>query len=142
MHRKTFLRLFLIFLAGYLAIDALIHLFNIRLLSVDGIWPTSALIYARLINAIYASFVFLASLLLIVICSDLTKYKKLLKISVFWAVFHGVLLITLAFGQNFSAEFVKFPSLLVWIPFYNQYLMFEGLLSFVYVVLVWNFSHD
>ncbi len=125
-------------MAIYLIGDAAIHLFNIRLSSVANVWPDSALNYAVLLNTIYASFVFLAAILIFSAQKDLKKYKDLVFASSFWAVFHGLLLLYLTLTNNFMASFLNYPSLYVWIPFYNQYLLFEATLAFVYAFLVWN----
>ncbi len=134
------MRIFLTILAMYLIGDGAIHLLNIRLGSVINIWPVSAVSYAVLLDSIYASFVFLIAALILVAQADLKKYKSLILVSGIWAIFHGTLLLYLNSTQNFGNDFFNHPSLLVWIPFYNQYLFFEALLSFVYavVVFIWN----
>lgn len=135
MHKKIekTLRIFLTFLAIYLILDGGIHLFNIRLQSVTNIWPLSALSYASFINALYASFVFLTAGLVLTAQASLKKYKSLILVSGFWAIFHGLLLIYLSLTQNFP---LNLPSLYVWLPFYNLYLVAEALLSFIYATLV------
>ena len=138
MHKNLdkVLRVFLNLLAVYLVVDGTIHILNIRLQSVADIWPASALSYATLLNAIYASFVFLAAILVLVALSDLKKYKSLVLASSIWSVFHGLLLIYLNSSQNFMDNFSSLPSLHVWMPFYNYYLFFESLLSLIYAGLV------
>lgn len=138
MHKsiEKVLRVFLNILAIYLILDGAIHLLNIRLQSVANIWPASAFSYAILLNAIYASFVFLTALLILVAQANLNKYKNLVLTSSIWTIFHGSLLIYLSLTQNFANNFSNFPSLSVWLPFYNQYLLVEAILSFVYTGLV------
>lgn len=138
MHKKAekILRLFLIVLAIYLIGDGIIHLLNIRLQSVTNVWVISALSYATLMNAIYASFVLLAAILVLVAQSALKKNQSLILASSIWAIFHGLLLIYLSSTQNFVNDFSNLPSLYVWIPFYNQYLLVEAFLSFIYAVIV------
>ena len=138
------LRVFLNILAIYLLFDAAIHLTNIRLISVTKLWSVSALSYAILMNAIYASFVFLAAALIWVVQKSLKKYQDLIFISSFWAIFHGLLLIYLSYSQNFMHNFLPFSSLYVWLPFYNQYLLFEATLSFTYagLVFLWRKSDE
>lgn len=136
MKVEKFLRLFLVFLAVYLLFDGAIHLLNIRLQSVEHIWPQSALSYATLLNLIYASFVFLASILILFAQRDLKKYKTMIYASAFWAVFHGSLLIYLSLSQNFSHNFSNLSSLRVWLPFYDLYLLFEGVLACFYALFV------
>lgn len=133
---EKILRVSLNLLAVYLILDGAIHLLNIRLQSVANIWPSSALSYATLLNAIYASFVFLAVALILVAQTDLKKNKGLILASGIWAVFHGLLIIYLSSSQNFMNNFSNSPSLYVWMPFYNHYLFFEAFLSFVYAGLV------
>lgn len=138
MHKivERLLRILLNFLVVYLILDGVIHLLNIRLQSVANIWPASAISYATLLDFIYASFVFLAAMLLLVAQKSLTKYKSLIFISSIWAVFHGLLLVRLSFTQDFMNKFAGLPSLYVWMPFYDQYLIIEAFLAFVYAALV------
>lgn len=138
MHKnfEKILRVFLNILAVYLILDGIIHLFNIRLQSVADVWPKSALSYAALLDMIYASFVFLAALLLLVVQKSLKKYQNLILASSIWAIFHGLLLIYLSFTQNFTDNFSNFPSLYIWMPFYDQYLLVEASLAFIYAILV------
>lgn len=137
---QRLIRLILFFLALYLIGDGVIHLFNIRLNSVVGIWSNSAISYATLLNAIYASFVFLAAILILVVQFSLKKYKNLILASSIWALFHGLLLIYLTSTQNFLSNFSNLPSLYFWMPFYNQYLLFEAFLSFAYAILIFIWS--
>jgi uncharacterized membrane protein YozB (DUF420 family) len=130
------LRFFIIVLGIYLIGDGLIHLLNIKLGSVKGIWPQSAFSYAILLNSIYASFVFLVSSLILIAQKDLKKYKSLILVSSVWSVFHGGLLIYLSVTQNFMVSFYNLPSLYVWMSFYDKYLIFEALLAFAYALLV------
>ena len=136
MKAQKLLRVFLNILAIYLVGDGAIHLLNIRLQSVQNVWPQSALSYAVLLNGIYASFVFLVAILVLVVQKDLKKYKSLIFASAIWSLFHGLLLTYLTLNQNFISSFLSYPSLYVWMPFYNQYLLFEAFLAFVYVILV------
>lgn len=132
---EKILRVLLNILAVYLLVDGTIHLLNIRLQSVANIWPASSLSYATLLNAIYASFVYLAAVLIVVAQTALKKYKSLILASGIWSVFHGLLLIYLSSSQNFVNNFSNSPSLNMWMPFYNQYLLFEAVLSLVYAGL-------
>lgn len=137
--KKKFIRAFLIALGIYLMADGVIHLLNLRLQSVTNIWPASALSYAKLLNLIYASFVFLASILVLVAQNNLKKYQTLIFSSAVWALFHGSLLIFLSLSEDFKNSFLNLPSLLVWISFYNQYLSVEAILAFLYalIIFVW-----
>ncbi len=138
MHKglEKLLRVFLIILGIYLIGDGAIHILNIRLQSVINVWPSSAIAYAKLLNAIYASFVFLVAILVLVAQSDLKKYKSLIKASIIWAIFHGLLMIYLSTTLDFMNSFSHHSSLYVWMPFYNQYLFFEAFLTIIYCLLV------
>ncbi len=133
---QKLLRFFLNFVAIYLILDGLIHLTSIRLQSVINVWPNSAIAYATLLDTIYASFVFLVALLIFVAQNDLKKYKKLILASAIWAFMYGFLLAFLVLNKDFTEDFSTFPSLHVWFPFYNHYLLFEASLAFVYGILV------
>lgn len=133
---QNLLRLFLNIGAVFLILNGLVHLFDIRLASVESIWPKSAISYARLLDTIYASFVFLAAIMIFIAQRDLKKYRNLIFYSAFWAFFHGFLLIKFATTQSFTKEIPSLPSLHIWIPFYNQFLLFEAFLLLVYVILV------
>lgn len=133
---ENLLRFFLNLGAIYLILDGAIHLINLKLASVMNIWPPSAISYATLMDTIYASFVFLVALLIFIVQKDLKKYKALIFISAIWALIHGFLLIFLSINWNFTKEWLRLPSLYVWLPFYKQYLLFESALAFVYSILV------
>lgn len=130
---------FLIFGAFYLIFDGIIHFFNLRLFSTKYIWPDSAFSYATLLNMVYASFVFLTAAFVLIFQSDLKKYKNFIVVSALWAFFHAGLLIFLSIGQNLTMKAEGLPSLYVWSPFYNQYLLGEAGLLFIYasLVLIW-----
>lgn len=137
---EKLVRFALIFLAVYLIGDGLIHFLNIKLQTIGSNWPQSAVVYAKLLNAIYSSFVFLVAMLALIVQKDIKKYQDLIKISPYWAIFHGLILLYLSTTINFVNIFSNMPSLYVWMPFYNQYLFFEAVLAFIYavVVFVWN----
>lgn len=139
---QKLLRPFLIFVAIYLIVDGLIHLFNIRLSQVWDVWPKSALSYATLLNLSYASFVFLAAGLLLIAQKDVKKYKAFLKVSAFWAFMHGGLLVYLSLTQDFAKNLSGIPSLYVWIPFYDQYLLFEAFLAFSYACVIFIYNNE
>lgn len=124
---NSFLRYYLTLGGIYLLLDALIHLFDIKLIDVRGIWPNLALIYGQFMAYLYASFAILASILAIAAARNLDKYKLLIVITGFWALFHGLLLILFSLAVDFEV-FSATPSVFVWIPFYNLYLIFEGVL--------------
>lgn len=136
---EKLLRGFLIFGGAYLIFDGLLHFFNIKISSVNGAWPQSAISYAGLLNFIYASFVFLAAAIAFVIQKDFKKYKAILLVSSVWAMIHGSLLLFLVWTQNYQQIFQDLPSLLVWLPFYNQYVLIEGVILIIYsgIVYLW-----
>jgi hypothetical protein len=129
---KNFLRGYLIFGGCYFILDALLHFSNLKLLSAENTWPTSALSYARLINFLYASFVLLVASIIFVIQKDLKKYHSLVLISAIWALFHGIILLWSTWTQDYQQIFMQVPSLLVWLPFYREYLSLNSLLLFLY----------
>ncbi len=128
---------YLIFGASYLLLDALLHLFDLRLINVLSVWPVSALEYSRLLDHIYASFVILAALICFEMQRNLAKYKTLIYLSAIWALLHGFLLIFTSLNSNFSEVFKDHNSLGVWLPFYNLYLMFEASLLILYSIVVY-----
>lgn len=144
MHKilEKVVRIFLIFLGIYLIGDGIIHLLNIRLNSVINTWSSSAIVYAKLLNAIYASFVFLAACLVLVVQANLEKYKTLIRVSTIWAIFHGFLLIYLTQTLSIMNNFYNLSSLYVWMPFYNEYLLFEAFLAFAYAILIFIWSNN
>lgn len=136
---QKILRAYLILLGVYLFIDVSIHLFDIKLLDVGGQWPQSALTYSRFISHLYASFAFLASVAVYELQRDLKKYKNLILITAVWALFHGILLIYSSITTNFASDFKGMSSLHVWLPFYNQYVLIEGIVLIIYsgIVYLW-----
>lgn len=141
-NKAQVLRVFLIFGFFYFLFEALLYLFNIRLINVN--WPQSAKVYASLINQVLGSFELLIAFLCFELQKNLEKYPRLIKISGFWAVIHAGVLIMLSLGDNFTSVFTGIPSLYVWAPFYNQYVFFEaGILIFYSVaVMLWSRKND
>jgi hypothetical protein len=133
---KRILRGYLIFGGGYFIFDALLHLSNIKLSSVESIWIFSALSYGQLINILYASFLLLTAGVIFVMQTNLNKYKTLMFVSAIWAIFHGTVLIWLVWSRDYQQIFSLTPSLLVWLPFYREYLTFNSLLLMIYSLLV------
>ena len=122
--------------------DALVHLFDIKLIDVQNSWSGLSLVYGQFIDHLYASFAILASILAIIASQNLDKYKTLIKISGFWALFHGLLLIYTSLTVNFNI-FKDTPSVFVWMPFYNSYLILEGifLIGLSLVIYLWAKKH-
>ena len=136
MNIEKILRFFLIFASGYFIFDGLLHFLGVKLLTVNS-WPDAAKVYANLINIIYASFIFLASYIAFMLQKDLKKYKSLIKGSGVWALIHGLALIFLVWTNNYQQIFQNFPSLLIWLPVYREYLGANALLLFSYSVTVY-----
>ena len=126
----------LLFGSVYFVVDGLIHLLNIKLISVADVWPKSAVAYSILLDAIFASFIFLAAGMALVLQSDLKKYKTAILASSLWAIWHGFLLIFLSFNLGLVKLTIPWPSVHLWFPFYDQYLAFQGCLLLLYAVLV------
>lgn len=129
---------FLIFGGAYFIFDALLHFSNIKLLSTIGVWHSSATAYANLMNYLYGSYVLLAAAFSFIIQTDLKKYKTLVIASAFWAFFHAILLLFLVWTNNYQQIFQNLPSILVWLPFYKEYLTFNAVLLLVYSGLVYK----
>lgn len=134
---KTILRRFLIFGGCYFIFEGLLHLSGIKLSSVNGVWPTSATSYANLLNYIYASFIILAGFVAFNLQKDPKKYKTLILGSGVWALLHGLVLIFLVWTNNYQQIFQDSPSLLIWLPFYGEYLIFNAILLFIYSGVVY-----
>ena len=126
------LRGLLIFAGCYFIFDGLLHFIGIKLSSAQDVWPASASSYADLIDHLYASFIFLAALIAFIIQQDLRKYSKIVAVSAVWAFFHGLVLLSLVGTQNYQQIFKSLPSLLVWLPFYREYLLMNAILLFIY----------
>lgn len=132
-------QLSLLFGGIYILINGLLYLLNLRLTSVIDVWPDSALLYVKLLNALYASFTILAAAVAILLQKDIDKYKVIIVGTAFWAFLHGSLLIGLSLTQNYIQIFKAYPSLHLFFPLYDKFLIFEGMLLLVYslVVFIW-----
>lgn len=133
---KTILRGFIIFGGCYFIFEGLLHFSGIKLSSVRGVWPQSAITYANLLNNLYASFIILAAFMAFIIQKDPVKYKYIIGLSAVWAICHGVILLFSVWTQNYQLIFQDHPSLLVWLPFYREYLISNAVLLFLYGGLV------
>lgn len=134
---KTILRGFIFFGGCYFIFEGLLHFSGIKLLSVNGIWPESAMTYANLLNNLYASFIILAAFVAFIIQKDPVKYKLIIGLSAVWATLHGVMLLFLVWAQNYQQVFQDFSSLSVYLPFYREYLIFNAVLLFLYSGIVY-----
>lgn len=139
MH-KTFegiLRGLIIFASFYFLFEALLYLFNIRLLEVKALWPLPASTYAKYVGRVLGSMFLLLSIFTFEIQRDLRKYRRLIILSSIWALFDGLLLFYLSFAQDFVKIYQNTPSLYVWFPGYNQFVYSEGAMLVFYSVLVY-----
>lgn len=116
----------------YFLAESIIHATNIRLIQVTSIWPTSALVFTSWMSEYYASFALLAALFLFIVQSDMHKYKIFVRLTGIWGLLHGILLIYKSVSVDFSSAYDGLPSLAVWISSYNEYLLFEACLLFIY----------
>lgn len=130
---------FLIFGGVYFIFDGLLHLCGIKLTSVVNLWPQAALGYGKLLNQLYASFIILSGIMALFFQADIKKYKTMIIISAIWALFHSIILLSLVSWENYGEIFKDLPSLRVWLPFYEQYLIFNAILLFIFsgVVFLW-----
>lgn len=136
---EKILRLMLILWGVYLLFEATLYFFNIRMQDVKNIWPEISLTYIVLIEKVLGSLMVLVALLTFELQRNLEKYKTILKLGAIWALFHGGLLIFLALSQNYYHTFLIYPSLFVWFPYYDFYVILEGvvLLIFSAGVFLW-----
>jgi len=134
---KTILRRFLIFGGGYFLFEGLLHLSGLKLSSINSVWPIAAISYANLLNNIYASFIILAGFVAFIIQKDPIKYELIIKLSAIWALLHGIMLLFLVWTQDYQQIFQNLPSLLVYLPFYREYLIFNAVLLFLYSGVVY-----
>ncbi len=86
---------------------------------------------------ILGSMFLLAAILALEIQRDLQKYKNFVVLSSVWTIFHGGILIYLSIINDYLKVYQNLPSLFVWIPFYNQFLLLEGAVLIIYSLLVW-----
>lgn len=137
------IRGFLILGGFYFVTDALVHLFNIKLLSVND-WNSQALVFSKFVSQLFGSAGLLIALLCFEVQRDLGKYQRIITLSAFWAFFYGLFLITSSLQINFVQEFRGMPSVYVWMEYYNFYLILEGLLllTFSITVFFWRKSRN
>lgn len=134
---KNALRVLVIFWGIYLLFEGVLYFFNFRLVDAKNVWPASATLYSELIGKVLGSvFLFIAAVAFD-IQRDLLKHRSFVKLSGFWGMFHGVVLIWLSLSNNFVEVFKNTPSLYVWFPFYNQYVVLEGIILISYSVFVY-----
>ncbi|MDO8573802.1 MAG: hypothetical protein Q7R77_03560 [Candidatus Daviesbacteria bacterium] len=139
MHKKVqnILKMFLFLGAVYFFVDGFIHFFDIKLLNVGNSWPASALAYARLLDKVTGVFILLTAATLFVIRRDPKKYKAIIYLSAVGTLLLGVSFIYLGLSTDYSIVFSLMPSLVVWLPFYGQYLLLEAGALICYSLLVY-----
>lgn len=134
---KNALRVLVIFWGIYLTFEGILYFFNIRLTDVKNIWPTSATLYLELIEKVLGSVLLFIAVVAFDMQRNLVNKRNFIKLSGFWGIFHGGVLIWLSLSNNFVEVFKNTPSLYVWFPFYNQYVTLEGIILISYSVLVY-----
>lgn len=141
MNIRNFLKWYLFFASIYLISDGLIHVFDVKLIDA-AFWPAPALIYAKFIGNLYGGFAILAGLLGIEASRNLEKYTHLLYIAAIWSLTYGGYLFYSSLTINFVSIFSDSPSIYLWMPFYNYYLLFEAGLLFILSTLVFLWSKE
>lgn len=116
--------------------EGLLYLFHVRLSDIKDIWPTSAILYSELIGKVLGSMFLFTAVIAFDVQRNLLKYRNFIKLSSFWSLFHGGVLIWLSFSNHYVEVFKNSPSLYVWFPLYNQYVTLEGIMLIVYSILV------
>jgi hypothetical protein len=124
----------------YMLGESMLHVFGIRLASVQGVWSPAAVRYAGFLETLYASFALCVGLLALEVQRSLAGYRRFFYATGARALQHGLLLTQLAFSPDLLLVLDEFPSLHVWIPGYGEYLVFEAvaLWSFGLLVLAWS----
>lgn len=143
MHKNLakIVRATIIFWGIYLLFEAFLYLSHVRLTDIKPFWLPSATAYSQFIESMLGSVFLFLSAAAFELQRDLQKYKKIIVLSAPWAIFHGGLLIYFK-GQNYVTLYANTPSLYVWTPFYNSYLLFEGMLALIYAVVVFLWFKD
>lgn len=129
-------RVAIIFWGIYFLFESFLYLSHVRLTDIKTLWLPAAAAYAKFIESMLGSVFLFLSAAAFELQRNLQKYKKIIVLSAPWAIFHGGLLIYLSKGQNYVTLYASTPSLYVWSPFYNSYLLFEGILALLYAVVV------
>lgn len=139
---STAIRSFLLFGGFYFIIESGIHLFGLRLSDISNVWPEPAILYANWMGRFYGSLCLLMSGLLFILQSDLEKYNKIILLTGVFSFFHGVLLVFGSVTERFDDVYRYYQSLSFYITTYNEYLILEALLLFIYgiFVIIWNFK--
>ena len=139
-----FVRGAIIFIAAFLFCNALVYLFALRLIDVNNVWPAEAVTYARWMGYYYASFVIIMVCILLIVQKNIYHFKKLIFVSGIFAFFHGLLLLYASVSENFDSVYNSHPSLMVWMPSYDSFLLLEAVIAIVYaaLILLWKRSHS
>lgn len=141
MHKifKKILSVMLLVWSFYAFFEAFLYLSHIRLVGIKSSWPADALSYSSLLEGIVGSLFLLIGAVAFIVSKNLDKYRGFIKISGVWTLFHGGLLIFLGLTQDYLNTFMA-PSLYVWFPFYDQYLVIEGIALIGYSVIVYLYE--
>lgn len=130
-------RAYLIFGAFYMLVESLVHFSNVKLLSVNSIWPKTAVTFTAFMSILYASTALFLSAFLLILQTNIQKYQQLIRFIALYALFHGGLMLVASFNSPFDQIYKGLPSLALWIPYYNFYLIFEAMLLFGFTILVY-----
>lgn len=135
MKIETILKWYILVTSVYLLADAVVHILDFKLVDVILTWPEQAVVYSKFIGHLYGFFAILAAVFGIEAQRDIKKYKNFIYLTAVWLVFYGINLLSTGLGADFSEMFASEPSIYVWLPSYNLYLVFESALCFIFAGL-------
>lgn len=135
------IRYFIILGSLYLLIDSLLHMAGLRLSDVNNLWPNSSLVYGLFMTQLYGLVTFFIAILFFEIQKNIYLYRKVIILSAFYTLLHGLFLFWNSFMINFNSLYHDTPSIIVWIPDYNLLIKLEAsLLIFYSLVVFWTFK--
>jgi hypothetical protein len=123
----------------YLILDGLSHVLDFKLTDA-GTWPAYALLYSQQMNHLFGAFAILSGLFGVEASRDLRKYRNFLHLTAIWILGYGAYLLYSGLVIDFRQIFKDYPSVYVWMPFYNFYLIFEAGLCFALSILIYLFK--
>lgn len=135
MKIEYFLKWYLMAVSIYLILVGLIYFFDVKLLDAIS-WPYPALVYSKFIGNLYGEFAILAGLFGIEASRNLEKYRNFLYITAVWSLVYASYLLYSSSMINFADIFSQTPSVYLWVPVYNYYLLFEAGLLFILSILI------
>lgn len=137
---KNILKWYLLFTSIYLFADGIIHILNLKLANISSNWSSDLVIYAQYMTQLYGLFAVLTASFGLEVSRNLSKYKNLLYIAAIWGIVYAGFLIYYSITIDYPAVFKSTPSIYFWIPFYNAYILFEGLLLFTLSCLIFIYK--